>query len=309
MQWSVPRPQTRSTAWMPTTARSGNSSASDAERDAVGRVVERRHQHRVVGDVEVRVARRQPLAVEDDRRRHRQRDHLAAAGRPGRSCRRRRSQVLAQAARSSRRRGSSSTTVTTVRGVDEARQVVDVAVGVVAGDAAAEPEHLARRRGSRAKHRSSRSRDRGRGCAPASGSSRHSSVVSSVPCAVDVDAAAFEHDAPARAPLGCQLRQAEQLRRRAPGDGVVALPVGVLRPAVEAPVGQRDLAVAALAHEDRARSRASRRGRSGRGRSRRAPRSTPARRRARRARRFAALRRATRMRTRSPRRRWRTISA
>ena len=33
----------------------------DAQRDAIHRVVERGHDHDIVGDVEVRVARRQPL--------------------------------------------------------------------------------------------------------------------------------------------------------------------------------------------------------------------------------------------------------
>ena len=36
-----------------------------------------------------------------------------------------------------------STTVTTVRGIDEPRQVVDVAVGVVAVDAPAQPDDVA----------------------------------------------------------------------------------------------------------------------------------------------------------------------
>ena len=47
---------------MPTTSRAGEQLAEDAERHAIGRIVERRHQHDVVGDVEVGVAGRQPLA-------------------------------------------------------------------------------------------------------------------------------------------------------------------------------------------------------------------------------------------------------
>ena len=58
--------------------------AQDPECHAVGRVVEGRHQDGGVADVEVRVARRKPTAVEDDRRRHGQVDHLRprAVGEP-----------------------------------------------------------------------------------------------------------------------------------------------------------------------------------------------------------------------------------
>src|SRR5213080_2963924 len=37
------------------------------ERDPIVRIIERRHQHGAVRDVEIRVARRQPLAVERER--------------------------------------------------------------------------------------------------------------------------------------------------------------------------------------------------------------------------------------------------
>ncbi len=40
------------------------------QRDAVVRIVERRNQNHVVGDVEIRVACRKPLAVEVERRGH-----------------------------------------------------------------------------------------------------------------------------------------------------------------------------------------------------------------------------------------------
>ena len=73
-QWSVPRPQTRSTAWMPTTWRDGMRRASVSSAIAIVRVVERRHEHDAVGDVEVGVARRQPLAVHHHRPRERERD-------------------------------------------------------------------------------------------------------------------------------------------------------------------------------------------------------------------------------------------
>src|SRR5438034_2124864 len=48
----------------------------DAERDAVLGVVERRHQDGSVRDVKVRIARGEALALEVERRRHRQIDHI-----------------------------------------------------------------------------------------------------------------------------------------------------------------------------------------------------------------------------------------
>ena len=93
----------------------GNSSARMPSAMRSLRVVERRHQHAVVGDVEVGVAGRQPLALEHHRRRHRQRHHLQRPARPGRSCRAAAPGSPA-AARNWRRPGLSSTTVTTVRG-------------------------------------------------------------------------------------------------------------------------------------------------------------------------------------------------
>src|SRR5688572_12737408 len=48
----------------------------DAERDTIGRIVERRHDDASVGDVEVGVARGQALAVEDHGAGHRQIDDL-----------------------------------------------------------------------------------------------------------------------------------------------------------------------------------------------------------------------------------------
>src|SRR5204863_309089 len=48
----------------------------DAERDAVLGVVERRHQDGSVRDVKVRITRGEALALEVERRRHRQIDHI-----------------------------------------------------------------------------------------------------------------------------------------------------------------------------------------------------------------------------------------
>src|SRR5213080_1416083 len=44
------------------------------ERSTVVRIIERRHENHVVGDVEIRIARREPLALEGKRCRHRQGD-------------------------------------------------------------------------------------------------------------------------------------------------------------------------------------------------------------------------------------------
>src|SRR2546427_11623185 len=44
------------------------------ERSTVVRIIERRHENHVVGDVEIRIARREPLALEGKRRGHRQGD-------------------------------------------------------------------------------------------------------------------------------------------------------------------------------------------------------------------------------------------
>ena len=69
------------------------------------------------------------------------------------------------------------------------------------------------------------------------------------PCAVDVDGAAFEHEAALLAVrhrlVGCHSRQTAAARRRG-RDLVVEVPVGILGPGVEAPVGDGDLALAAL---------------------------------------------------------------
>ena len=85
MQCSVPSPHTRSTQCMPTTSRPRNSSPRMPSARAIGRIVERRHQHHVVGDVEVGVARRQPPPVERQRARHRQRARPRACARARRA--------------------------------------------------------------------------------------------------------------------------------------------------------------------------------------------------------------------------------
>ena len=188
------------------------------------------------------------------------------------------------------------------RRVDEARQVVDVAVRVVAGDAVAEPQHLARRRGSR-RARARAPRDRGPGCAPAPRVEQALLGGEERAAAVDVDGAAFQHER-ARA---CRrrdgrreeraLRGARATRRRHASSS--RLWFGVLRPAVEAPVGDGDRRRRRVGRRSGS-CRASSSGRSARGRTRRASASTPTRcsTRARSAARAGVV--GTRMRTRSP---------
>ena len=55
-------------------SRSGNCRPKNFHHAAIGRIVELRHNHHAVGDVEVAVAGRQSLAVVINRPRHRQRD-------------------------------------------------------------------------------------------------------------------------------------------------------------------------------------------------------------------------------------------
>src|SRR5438552_1343178 len=218
----------------------GEELGEGLERLPVARVVEGRDQHRRVSDVEVRVAGRQALAVEDDGRGHRQlHDPERRRVLIGHAC-----QALAVLPQRVVVRVGGVLLARDDDGtrVDEAREVVDVAVRVVARDAAAEPEDLAhaevgveRALQRRALHpRVPRLHRREK--ALLGGEERAAPV--------HVDAAALE-DEP-RLPLPAP----EELRQPA-GYGVVALPVGVLRPAVELPVGVGDLAVVA-AYEERA---------------------------------------------------------
>ena len=71
-QWKAPSPQTRSVQSMTTMRRSGKRRWSVRAAFVVPLPVVSGKQHDAVGDVEVRVARRQALAVVEERRRHRQ---------------------------------------------------------------------------------------------------------------------------------------------------------------------------------------------------------------------------------------------
>src|SRR5262249_31529691 len=114
-------------------------------------------------------------------------------------------------------------------------QVVDVAVRVVAGDAASEPEDLPDAEvaaedvlelGAREPWVSRLDR------AQQALLGREERAA-----AVHVDAAALEHHL--ELPLAAAEQPGEAVRRR-----IVAAPVRILRPRVEPPVGERDLAVA-----------------------------------------------------------------
>ena len=94
---------------MPTTCAVGKELGERVERDAIVAVVEGRHEHDAVGDVEVGVARRQPLAVHHHRARERQLHHAQRAAAPVAREQLEPPQVVHRAPRGSRRAGSSST--------------------------------------------------------------------------------------------------------------------------------------------------------------------------------------------------------
>src|SRR2546425_6990427 len=110
------------------------------ERSTIVRIIERRHENHVVGDVEIRIARREPLALEGKRRRHRQGDDFdfravlephplePLAILPQRPVVRVAGIRLAAQHHGSR--------------IDEAVQVVHMAVGIITGDPPPEPQHV-----------------------------------------------------------------------------------------------------------------------------------------------------------------------
>ena len=216
---------------MPTTWRSGNSSARMIQRDAVVRVVERRNDHDAVGDVEIRVARREPLAVHHHRPRIGELHDAQSPPAP---------------ASSSRRRLSTSD--------DDSRR---------------RPDPPRRRARSRRARRSARCRRRGRACrrrrspSPSqivwrmprcsrnarsypsrsrpglrtcTSESRHSSVTSSVPSpSVSMPPPSSTTRSPLLGRTG-STRGSPVMRAMAAPTFVVAREVSILRPRVEAPV-------------------------------------------------------------------------
>ena len=109
---------------------------------AVARVVEGRHQNHPVGNVKVRIARRQPCPLEDDRPGHRQLDDLerlavlVSRGLQAFEVRPERLVILVRRILLDDKDHG--------RRVDEPGQVIDMPVGVVAGDPFVEPDDMRR---------------------------------------------------------------------------------------------------------------------------------------------------------------------
>ncbi len=224
---------------MPTTWRSGKRLARVSSAATVGRVVEGRDQHQAVGDVEVGVAGRQPLAFEDDRAGHGQLDDaerlsVLVAGRlqPPEVVLERLVVGVVVAGLDDRDDGSR---------IDEPRQVVDVAVGVVAVDPSAEPDDVV--------DAEVVGEDLFQGRAVQAGVarldfslSRHSSVVRSVPRPLTSIAPPSITTRP-RPPFLLDPRHPApetQPSRQLAREAVVVAVVVVLGPAVELPVDQAD---------------------------------------------------------------------
>jgi len=200
-----------------------------AKRDAVFRIVEGRDQHCRVGDIKVGVAGRQALAVEAERRRHRERNHLyprtvfqAHSFKPFAIFLEDRVIGVAGIVLAAQHHGF---------GVDEAAKVIHMAVRIVAGNALPEPQNvphaevLAQGRfdlflvQARIPHLDS-------GIEQALFRSQKGSLT------VHVDAAAFEHKV-AFACSGLKQRKLESMGC-ALGNGVVLMPLRILDPGVKA---------------------------------------------------------------------------
>ena len=212
----------------------GEQLGEAAQGHPVGRIVEGGDEHQVVRHVEVQIAGRQPLAAEPQRPGHRQRRHReGAAGHPRRP---QAAEIVGEGR------------VVRVGGIrldggghggrtDEARGVVDVAVGVVAGDAASQPDH-------RVDPEPGLERPLDRPAVHSRVPRLHGRIEQALlgrqrgPRAVHVDAPAFEDHRPPPA------RGARDDAPHPPGGGdaarqpVVPGPVAVPGPAVEAPVDE-----------------------------------------------------------------------
>src|SRR5882672_10394915 len=209
----------------------------DAERYAVLRVVEGRHQDGAVRDVEVRIARGETLSLEGERSGHREIDHLDL-GAILESHRLQALTVFLQCA---------IVRVVRVRlpaqrdraGVDEAAQVVDVAVRVVTRDSLTEPQDV-RHLELVAQHGFDLAEPEPR--VPDLNGGIEQTLLRCEEGAppVHVDAAALEHHLSRTGP-GAEQTQLEP-RGHPLGNPVVLLPVGILGPGVEAEPRDRHLA-------------------------------------------------------------------
>ncbi len=140
MQCSAPRPQIRSTRVNADDLAVRKNFSQSVQRHAVVGIVEGGNKHQPVGDVEIRVAGRQACPKEDDRTRKGQLDEVNCLPSRVRAALSRARFSLSGAWLGSLAFGSTAATI--VVGADETRNVVHVAVGVVAGDAAIEPNDL-----------------------------------------------------------------------------------------------------------------------------------------------------------------------
>ena len=223
----------------------GDQLADESECDPIVRIIERGHENGAIRDVEIGVARRKPLAVEVQGRGHRQRDDLdlppVFEPHPLEPL-----AVLVQGAEvgvvgvglAAQHHGPR---------VDEAAQIVHVPVGVVSRDALAEPQHirhaqLVAERTLELGARQVRVPHLNRGVEQAflGGQQRAATV--------HVDAPALEHHvAPARP---SSKQPYPELLRCPLGDPVVLLPVGILRPGVEAESRDGELGPRGGAHHE-----------------------------------------------------------
>ena len=224
----------------------------DAQRRAVGRVVEGRREHHAVADVEVQIAGRQPRAVEVQGPRHRHRHHAQGAPAPA-----------AHRGQAAEVVGQRRVVVVARVGLDRRRDrvrthepghVVDVAVRVVAGDAPAQPQDPLDAQPLPQRAFEVAARQAGVARLPAAQQALLGGQQQAL--AVHVDAAALQ-DHPPRTAGGrrgdLETPHAEPFRDR-PRQGVVPPPVAVAGPAVEAPVGRGDGARAARPADDEDRA-------------------------------------------------------
>lgn len=218
----------------------GEAGGDGVERTAVVGVVEGGDEDRVVGDVEVGVAGGEALAFEDDRGGHGEFDDMervageVAGGAEAVEVLGERQVVFVVGAGFD----AGEDGVLTIDGGDEAGDVVDVAVRVVAGAAAVEPEGLVDAEVVVEGLLELLAADAGIALLDFREEAFFGGEQDA--CAVHVDGAAFEDEAMV-ADCGLEFGQAVELRHVV-RNLVVSVVVRVLGPGVELPVGDGDLA-------------------------------------------------------------------
>ena len=240
MQWMFPPPRRISRAGTPTTSRPGNCPRRISQHLVVVALVEQRDDHARRADVEVRVRRRRGgprRAAAACPRRSSTPPASSSVMRIGpgigssitSSARPRASVAAASRARASREiaccgsAGSSQTVQRDDAGAQEARDVVDVPVGLVVEDAAPEPDHPLDRRGTRRSSSSICSRVELRVAVVVQQAllGREQRAL-----AVDVDRAALEHERRAVAVRALDLRDLRARRGRPGPTGSTGRPRG-----------------------------------------------------------------------------------